>query len=98
VPRRLLSLIYYIAPPGRASAFGTTLFVRDDGRACREGRHYGFEGFRAVKTVEFRPNRALVFARTDRPFHGVLPIPPGLPRRDTLLYEIAYPLCAGRVA
>ena len=33
--------------------------------------HDPFEGFDFVETVEFMPNRLLVFPKTERSFHGV---------------------------
>lgn len=91
IPKRILSMIVYLAPGIHAGQLGTTLFSPDDDSfSCGKGIHYGFNGFRAVKTVVFRPNRALIFARSDHSFHGLLPVHARQPARDALLYEITY--------
>jgi hypothetical protein len=89
VPARLASGVLYLAPADAPPEWGTTLFVPEDGlQGCAEGRHYGFDGFRAARTVPFSPNRALVFCRTDRSFHGLLPLLADCRTRDVLLFEI----------
>lgn len=89
VPRRVLSMILYLSPASAPESWGTTLFrPREAGFECARGQHYGFEGFVPAQVVPFRPNRAVVFARSNRSFHGLMPIAAAAEPRDTLLYEI----------
>lgn len=89
VPRRVLSMILYLSPANAPDNWGTTLFRPAEARfECQQGLHYPFEGFVADRLVSFRPNRAVIFLRTHRSFHGLLPIEPSTGPRDTLLYEL----------
>jgi hypothetical protein len=89
VPERLASGVLYLAPVDAPPEWGTTLFVPADTRfSCTEGRHYGFDGFLSARTVPFAPNRAVVFRRTDRSFHGLRLLTPERRVRDVLLFEI----------
>lgn len=89
VPKRLTSMILYVAPNDAPAEWGTSLFVpKHPGFTCSRGQHYDFGDFMPSSTVAFRANRALLFARSDRSFHGLLPIEPDQGPRETLLYEI----------
>jgi hypothetical protein len=49
---------------------------------CRRGPHHDSAGFRRISTLEFIPNRLLMFPKSDRCFHGVEPVDlPGIDRR-----------------
>ena len=50
---------------------------------CPGGPHYPFEEFTRQETVEFLPNRLLMFVRTGKSFHGVESIE--LPNADRRL-------------
>lgn len=89
VPKRLASMILYLGPATAPEQWGTALFVpQQAGFVCTQGRHYDFDGFEPARTIPFAPNRALLFARTNRSFHGLLPMVPGNGPRTALLYEI----------
>jgi hypothetical protein len=91
VPRRVLSMILYLSPRDAPDDWGTTLFRPLDPRfECTHGRHYPFDAFVPARRVPFRPNRAIVFLRSHRSFHGLMPIEPASGPRDTLLYEIMH--------
>lgn len=93
VPDRLVSAIVYLRPTGRHEALGTALFrPRPPMSHCTEGRHYPFDAdaFEVAGVVPFLPNRALLFARSDTSFHGVLPWDEDQPVRDVLLFELAW--------
>lgn len=91
-PHRIVSLLLYLPRNSRESV-GTSLYVPKDRAFTHDGtRHLRFEEFDRVATVPFRPNTALLFARTDRSFHGVEPIAllPGA-RRDMFLLNLRHP-------
>jgi hypothetical protein len=89
IPKRLASMILYLAPKQAPAEWGTSLFVpKKPGFTCSRGQHYDFANFIPSSTVAFRANRALLFARSDRSFHGLLPIAPEGGARETMLYEI----------
>ena len=93
VPDRIVSAIIYLRPTGRSEALGTSLFrPRPPMSRCTEGRHYSFDagGFDVAGVVPFLSNRALLFARSDTSFHGVLPFDGDQPPRDVLLFELPW--------
>lgn len=72
-PRKLLTALIYLPAGMQSGELGTMLYqTRDAEFADESGRHFdsGDPQFEAVKIAEYLPNRALVFARTDRSFHG----------------------------
>jgi hypothetical protein len=74
-PHRLISFLFYMPDDERFRELGTSLYKhRDPGFWCPGGPHYPFENFNRVGTVEFLPNRLLMFVRTGKSFHGVEPI------------------------
>jgi hypothetical protein len=90
IPQRLISVILYLSPQIESKEYGTALFMpHESGKNCSKGLHYTFQDFSEAKVVEFRPNRALLFARSDISFHGLPPFSAAHGARDTLLYEVA---------
>ena len=71
-PSRLVSLLFYLPTDSRLKHRGTSLYrpivanFRSD-----DGRHHPFHLFHRIRTVDFVPNRLLLFPKTDRSFHGV---------------------------
>lgn len=93
VPDRIISAIVYLSPIGQGQTLGTALFrPRPPRSCCNEGRHYQIDSdeFDVVGVVPFLPNRALLFPRSNRSFHGVLPSSGEEPPRDVLLFELAW--------
>ena len=93
VPDRIVSAIVYLGPTGQSEALGTALFrPRPPMSRCTMGRHYRVDAdeFDVVGVVPFLPNRALLFARSDTSFHGVLPFASEEQTRDVLLIELAW--------
>lgn len=88
-PHRLVSLLFYLPEDATFSRFGTAFYTPLDPQfRCAGGPHHPFKNFRRVKTVGFVPNRLVVFAKTDRCFHGVEPVDlPGIDRR-LLIYNV----------
>ena len=88
-PSRLVSLLFYLPADSRLKHRGTSLYrpivanFRSD-----DGRHHPFNLFHRIRTVDFVPNRLLLFPKTDRSFHGVERIEDLGTDRRLLLYNI----------
>ena len=88
-PSRLVSLLFYLPTDSRLKHRGTSLYrpivanFRSD-----DGRHHPFHLFQRVRTVDFVPNRLLMFPKTDRSFHGVERIEELGTNRRLLSYNI----------
>jgi hypothetical protein len=91
-PKRLVSLLFYLPEDATFKRFGTSFYVPKDRRfRCAGGPHYDPRSFQLVRTVEFLPNRLVLFPKTDRSFHGVEPVDlPGIDRR-LLIYNARNP-------
>ncbi len=88
-PHRVVSALFYLPEDAAFRRFGTSLYQPLDGDfRCRGGPHHPFKRFRRVKTIEFVPNRLLLFPKSDRCFHGVERVDlPGIERR-LLIYDV----------
>lgn len=64
------TFLFYLATEENEKA-GTSLF-RPIAKVSGDG-HHDFSKFQLVKTVPYKPNTYLTFARSDRSFHGVFP-------------------------
>ena len=87
--QRVVSLLFYLPEDATFRRFGTSFYAPlDSAFRCRGGPHHPFKHFRRVTTVEFLPNRLVVFPKTDRCFHGVERVDlPGIDRR-LLIYNL----------
>ena len=71
-PPRVVSLLFYLPEDATFRRFGTSLYTPNDPTVrCAGGPHYDFAGFQRSATVEFLPNRLVMFPKSDRCFHGV---------------------------
>lgn len=88
-PQRVVSLLFYVPEDDTFRRFGTSFYVpRDASFRCPGGPHHAVERFLRVKTVEFVPNRLVMFPKSDRCFHGVERVDlPGIERR-LLIYDV----------
>ncbi len=88
-PRRLVSLLFYLPEDATLSGFGTSLYKpRVEGFTSEGGPHLAVDDFTRVRTVEFLPNRLIMFPKTNRCFHGVEPLArPGIDRR-LLIFDL----------
>jgi hypothetical protein len=88
-PQRVVSLLFYVPEDDTFRRFGTSLYVpRDPSFRCPGGPHHEVERFLRAKTIEFLPNRLVMFPKSDRCFHGVEPVDlPGIERR-LLIYDV----------
>lgn len=82
-PHRLVSLLFYLPEDTTFRRFGTSFYVpKDPAFRCSGGPHYDGRDFTRVSTVEFVPNRLVVFPKSDTCFHGVERVDlPGIDRR-----------------
>ena len=71
-PHRLISFLFYLPSDDTQKHLGTSIYTHQDPTfTCPGGPHYKFEYFNKQKTVEFLPNRLMMFVRTGKSFHGV---------------------------
>lgn len=84
--KKIISALIYLPENDDAKVDGTSIYKpKRVGFICKKGQHHKFEDFENVYTVPFKPNTALIFARTDSSFHGV---EPSSHIRNVLLYNI----------
>lgn len=70
--QRLISFLFYVPENDSDSSLGTSFYRPfDPDFRCDGSKHYQSGGFERVKTVEYLPNRLLMFVRTEKSFHGV---------------------------
>ncbi len=89
---RVASLLFYLPEDSAFKRFGTSFYrPREPSFRCRGGPHYDFAAFERTATIDFVPNRLVVFPKSDRCFHGVEPVTlPGIERR-LMIYNIRRP-------
>ena len=64
--------MFYLPSDDTQKHLGTSIYTHQDPTfTCPGGPHYKFEYFDKQKTVEFLPNRLMMFVRTGKSFHGV---------------------------
>lgn len=80
---KLATALIYFADPGDPVEHGTRLYrpKRPDMRCDTGAAAYPFEEFTEVVVAPYRPNVAVLFARTPRSFHGVAASQSEIPRR-----------------
>jgi len=86
---RVVSALFYLPEDATFRRFGTSFYQPLDAAfRCRGGPHHPFKLFRRAATVDFVPNRLVLFPKTDRCFHGVERVDlPGIDRR-LLIYNV----------
>jgi len=69
---RLVSFLFYLPQDDSMRDLGTSVYrPKNPNFTCWGGPHYSFDEFERVKTIEFVPNRLVVFPKTEISFHGV---------------------------
>jgi hypothetical protein len=88
-PSKLVAMLFYLPGTVGAAELGTSLYQpKAPSFTCDgTGRHYPFEHFDRVQTMAYQPNTLFAFAKTERSFHGVEPVPPET-LRDLMLFDI----------
>jgi FkbM family methyltransferase len=88
-PHRLISFLFYLPANESKKHLGTSLYVPlKEGFKCIGGPHHRHEDFRVACTIEYLPNRLVIFPKTNISFHGVQPIKDPDPRRHLLINNI----------
>lgn len=89
VPRKCVTLIFYLARDDRHPHFGTSLFTPCntyfEDPLCG---HHPFENFKLIATMPYKANAVFGFVRSANSWHGVLPIEEESAERDSLCYCI----------
>jgi FkbM family methyltransferase len=86
--RKVITVLLYLPEDNSIEHEGTSIYVpKEKGFTCDKGIHYNFDDFEKVWTAPFKPNSALIFARTNNSFHGVEPTNSQV-ERNVLLYNI----------
>lgn len=86
---RLVSFLFYLPADDSKKHLGTSLYVPvNQGFTCIGGPHYLHSDFKLVRTIEYQPNRLVLFPKTDFSFHGVEPIKDPDPCRHLLINNI----------
>jgi len=80
---KLGTALVYFADPDDPPEHGTRIYAPRDPRVrCEDGgQFYPFDAFHDAEVVPYRPNTAVMFARTARSFHGVVASQSEIPRR-----------------
>ncbi|GAB3365552.1 MULTISPECIES: FkbM family methyltransferase [Giesbergeria] len=74
-PHRLVTFLFYMPENDKDRDLGTSIYLpKKEGFTCWGGPHYPHDQFDLVDTVEFLPNRLLMFPKTEKTFHGVEPV------------------------
>ena len=74
IPRKVVTAQFYLPRDGRHADLGTTLY-----------RHTGPGELERTVTLPFLPNSGYSFPVTANSWHGVDPVPVGVPPRDSLM-------------
>ena len=85
-PQRIVSMLFYLPKDDSLKHTGTSIYVPRIPYKCEGGPHYEFKDFYRVKTVDFKPNSALVFVKGDKSFHGVEMLDEDM-ERDVILVD-----------
>jgi FkbM family methyltransferase len=89
VTRRLITFLFYLPKDESLASLGTSIYTPKDPYLESDGsKHFPFEPFVKLTTIPFLPNRALIFVRNNRSFHGVEPITLADPERHLVIYNI----------
>lgn len=73
---RLISLLLYLSPDPQYLSYGTGLYVpKDPELPVDDLKHHSVEDFNLHTRVDFKPNRLVMFPRSDQSYHGVEPVP-----------------------
>ena len=72
---RFMSLLYYLSPDPKYHSYGTCLYEpKDSAIEVDHRRHYEFQDFNLHSRIDYKPNRLVLFPRTNSSFHGVEPV------------------------
>ena len=88
-PKKLVSVLLYLAPDNSRPELGTAVYLpKDRGFVCPGGPHHDFDKFDHVTTMPYAPNTLVAFAKSSTCFHGVEPLDRANSRRDIFFYDL----------
>jgi FkbM family methyltransferase len=86
---RLVTFLFYLPETDDWRNLGTSIYKPLDPKfECDGSKHHLFDAFERVTTVDFLPNRALLFVRSNHSFHGVERISTPNPVRHLVINNI----------
>lgn len=92
VPARFISMLFYLSPDPKYRSYGTGLYQpKETFEFIDYGAHNSFDDFTLSTRVDFKPNRVVIFPRTNRSYHGVEPVPVDDCDRRLLIVNIRAP-------
>jgi FkbM family methyltransferase len=87
-PAKGITALFYITPDWTEAEHGTTLYQPINKQFTDpKGKHHKLDGFTEVWTAPGKPNSVLIFARTDKSFHGCKRYQGQFRHRDILLWD-----------
>lgn len=96
-PHKLATFLLYCSPESTLIGEGTSIFIPNDpSKACWQGRQWPFEQFQVVHTTPYGANRLFGFRKTDRSFHGKLPVAENSVERRTIAITLQTAQCLVR--
>lgn len=88
-PKKLVSVLLYLAADHSRPELGTAVYVpKDRGFECPGGPHHDFDKFDHVSTMPYAPNALVAFPKSSNCFHGVEPLKHADSRRDIFFYDL----------
>ena len=88
-PKKLVSVLLYLAADSDHPELGTSVYVpKDRDFVCPGGPHHDFEKFDRVFTMPYAPNALVAFPKSSTCFHGVEPLNRADSRRDIFFYDL----------
>ena len=92
---RFISMLLYLSPDPKYRSYGTGLYTpKNPQMPLDDLLHYGFEDFELHTRVDYKPNRVVIFPRTDKSYHGVEPVPVVGCDRRLIIVNIRAPMGA----
>lgn len=96
--KRFISFLYYLSPDPKYRSYGTSLYTpKDPAMSVNDEKHYEVDEFTLHTRIDYKPNWAVIFPRTDRSYHGVEPIPVPDCDRRLLIVNVRAPQGAKQV-
>jgi hypothetical protein len=88
-PKKLVSVLFYLAADQTRPELGTSVYVpKDRDFTCPGGPHHDFHKFDHVYTMPYAPNALVAFPKSSSCFHGVEPLNRADSRRDIFFYDL----------
>lgn len=90
--KRFISFLYYLSSEPKYRSYGTSLYApKDPALPVNDEKHHEVDEFALHTRIDYKPNRAIIFPRTDRSYHGVEPIPVTDCDRRLIIFNVRAP-------